>query len=167
MLELLAELLLPAEQRVADARDPMRRAEHLRISALAEIDLVAGLDAGERAAIAVGLELGPDLQQLRDAVVARLRTPDLRRLHVGERADRDVVGQAGRMIDVRVREQHAAPQLGARWAAADVETDVELRQLKAGLHPADGDRFDVVAGERQPHLSRASAAPMLDKSYAR
>src|SRR5687768_14919271 len=123
----------------------MRRPERLRVGAFAEIDLFARLDGSERAAIAVRLQRGPDLEQLRETGVARLRTPDLRRLHVGQRAHRDVVRETGRMIDVSVREQHATPQLGAGRTAADVETDVELRELEAGLDAADGDRFDVVA----------------------
>ena len=46
--------------------------------------------------------------------------------------------------------------LGAVGTPPDIEREVERGELEAGLHPRDGDGFDLVTGEREHGLDASS-----------
>ncbi len=130
--------------------------ESMGVHGAAQFDFLAWFNADQFTALAVCLKGGPGFEDPPKGISVGSWAIDLGRGRTYESSQRNVVGQAGRVIDVGMGEQEAIRPLCAWGTAPDVQAEVETWQVVAGLNAPRRDCVDVMAGDAKLLLEHPS-----------
>ncbi len=136
--ELILQFALPLPHHVTQRRHGVMRGRGRHHQLARQLDLVAVPHRNQRARHPPAIDATHHPQEPRHALDRVLGQIDGRRLHLHQPPPRDVDGQGGHVVQVRVRNEeharaHEVPRLGAQ-----VEAELQLRDSPVRLHRGAG-----------------------------
>ena len=140
--ELRPELATPPQEMEAEARDDMVGRERLERQVAAEFDAIPGSERDDLEPVVDALEPSGGGGEAREVALDPARAIDRRRRRVVDRALREQVGKAQRVVEVPVREENEARPGELRRAAPGVEGEPRRVDAEPGLLAGDRAALD-------------------------